>query len=144
MRGRARPTYVDPVIALVLPTYGHLDYAAKTARSFRENTKEIPTVIIAVDDASPDTTAEQYAAWAKDLGIEHAYRFEENGGLTRSWNYGLAVARGLGCEFTVAGNSDLIFSPNWQQGMITALQDHDLVGPVTNAPGFGTLRQKAE
>jgi len=144
VRGRARPAYTDPTIALVLPTYGHLDYAAKTAQSFRENTKDLPTVIIAVDDASPGVTAEEYAAWAKGLGIEHAYRFEQNGGLTRSWNYGLDIARSLGVEYTVCGNSDLIFSPSWDRGVLTALQDHDLVGPVTNAPGFGTKRQRVE
>lgn len=141
VRGRARPAYTTDTIALILPTFGHLDYAAKTAQSFRENTKGLPTVIIAVDDASPDVTAESYAAWAKELGIEHAYRFEENGGLTRSWNYGLNMARSLGVSHTVAGNSDLIFSPGWDRGVVAALEACDMVGPLTNEPGFGTPAQ---
>ncbi len=127
----------DNSICLILPTYGHLDYAEKAARSFLANTKTSRAVVCAVDDGSPGVTNEEYAAWAKNAGIQYAFRFDENDGLTRSWNHGLQYCRDHGIRYAVCGNSDLIFSPGWDIGVISALEDHELVGPVTNAPGWG-------
>lgn len=145
MRGRgAVQVAEDNSICLILPTYGHLAYAEKAARSFLENTKGARPVICAVDDATPGLTNEDFAEWAANLGIQHAHRFEENDGLTRSWNYGLQWARANGMRYAVCGNSDLIFSPGWDVGIIEALKDYDLVGPVTNAAGWGTETQRVE
>lgn len=140
VRGRGQPVNDVARMALILPTYGHLDYAAKCAASFRKHTQYGPA-IIAVDDGTPGLTNEQFAAWAEEQGIEHAYRFEENGGLTRSWNYGLALARAQGYHYTVCGNSDTIFSPGWDVAVRAALDKVDLASPITNASGFGTPLQ---
>ncbi len=40
-----------------------------------------------------------------------------------------------GADYIVCGNSDILFTPNWSDGLIDALETNDLVGPITNAPG---------
>jgi len=144
VRGRKMcqsPAEDDNSICLILPTYGHLDYAARAARSFLENTRHSRAIVCAVDDGSQGVTDEQYAAWAVENGIQHAKRFADNDGLTRSWNYGLQFCRENGMRYAVCGNSDLVFSPGWDKGILAALEEYDLVGPVTNAPGWGSFKQ---
>lgn len=140
VRGRKQSVLTYAKMALVLPTYNDLEYAAKAAKSFRENTK-YDTTIIAINDAWSGITDEGFKEWAVANCIDHAYRFAENGGLTRSWNYGLSLARSLGCQYTVIGNADTIFSPGWDTAIRAALETYHLVGPVSNAPGWGSQSQ---
>lgn len=66
----------------------------------------------------------------------HILNFNTAGGLTRSWNAGLAKAAELNLDFAIAGNNDIIFSNNWYEGIIHALSTgYSLVGPISNAPG---------
>ncbi|MFN9951835.1 MAG: glycosyltransferase family 2 protein, partial [bacterium] len=53
-----------------------------------------------------------------DLQVIH---FPKNGGLTRSWNAGLARADELNLDYAIAGNNDVIFTDKWYEGMIHAL-----------------------
>jgi GT2 family glycosyltransferase len=65
------------------------------------------------------------------------YRFPSNGGLTRSWNRGIEIARERGYEYVACGNSDLLFGGEWPAAMFKAVdrRKYAFVGPVTNAPG---------
>lgn len=129
-------------IALVLPTYGHLDYAEKAARSFISNTRSphVMTMVVAADDGSPGISDKEYAEWVERAGVSYYVRFPHEGNLTRSWNWGLGHAPGA--DIVVCGNSDLIFSPGWDIGVLAALDaGYDLVGPVSNAPGWGFAPQ---
>lgn len=128
---------------VVIPTYGHLDYARSAVDSlFACTPKEFEPVAIVVDDATPHFH-EEYAKvfhsvkqepWAGQL---HSMHFQVNGGLTRSWNAGILALANVQCTHIVATNSDILFTPYWWNDLLhaTDAEDFALVGPVTNAPG---------
>lgn len=139
-------------IAFILPLYNKFAYGRRAALSFFKYT-ERPGVVIAVDDASPHFGQQNWDSWYDGLseaectkrGIERQViprdrtvfkHFDTNKGLTRGWNWGLQQAKELGCKYTIAGNSDILFTPGWEHGLIHQVEHgYALVGPVTNAPG---------
>lgn len=130
------------MIALVCPTYDverMKRYTEVTLHSFFATTED--GIAIVVDDGSKDWTAayeQELIAIAGSYGKPiHLIHFEKNGGLTRSWNYGLAKAEQLKAAYAIAGNNDIIFTPDWYQGLIEATaKGYSLIGPVSNAPGI--------
>lgn len=95
-----------------------------------------PVRVILVDDASPEWSERWADQLRAELGVV-VIRFDEHGGLTRSWNEGLRAARELGAVYAVATNSDVVFARGWDVPIVAALDERGmaLVGPVTNAPG---------
>lgn len=136
-------------IAFVLPMWNRFAYARRAALTFLKHTAR-PGIIIAVDDASPYYDQQNWVEWKSParhadgsqdgVGIPDDQlifkHFGENKGLTRSWNWGLTKAKELDIPYTICGNSDILFTDNWESALIHQL-DHGykLIGPVTNAPG---------
>lgn len=138
-----------PRIAVIVPLYNKFAYGRLATLSFFKYTGAECHAII-VDDASPKFDKQNWDSWyagVKDdkgdwvqepLPREHItfHHFEQNDGLTRSWNWGLKKALELDAEYTICTNSDVLFTPFWEQGLIHHLeQGYHLVGPVSNAPG---------
>lgn len=145
---------MQPSILIVVPTYGHFQYAARAVESALRWTTTLKPYVAVVDDASPERLDrlihhpdhDHYGAfqiqmrylreeYGEDRVTQH--HFEENGGLTRSWNYGLAWAKERGHDFCCVTNSDVLFTPSWDDRIFQALNSDQcqLAGPVTNAPG---------
>lgn len=127
-------------VAVIVPTYKHFGVAEGAVRSAFAHTPDCRVFVL--DDHSPDWDP----AWAARLGAEFPHlrwhRFGKNGGLTRSWNEGLRLARESGCAYTVAANSDVLFTPGWFEPLAWALDNGvDLAGPLTNAPGHQPKQQ---
>lgn len=123
-------------ILFILPVYGKFGYARRAAHSFFAHTPN--GHVLVVDDASPDFDSCNWDRWAAEMPSNqlHFHRYTKNGGLTRSWNYGLRFARTLGSRYAIAGNSDVVFTPGWHNGLRYHLENGvRLVGPVTNTPG---------
>lgn len=130
------------MIGFVLPTYNKFTYARLAADSFFRHTPN--GTVILVDDASPLYHNQDWDLWSQGMPSDRLLkiRFEENAGLTRGWNVGLETGRQLGLEYLIAGNSDVVFTPGWSDGLVGCLNaGWDLVGPVTNTPGW-TNRQR--
>lgn len=127
-------------IAFINPIYNGFPYARRAVLSFFKYTpEELNPVCISLDDNSPLYAQQDWDYWKTDMPADrhHFEAFPQNGGLTRSWNWGLAKARELGCQYAIAGNSDILFTPGWYEGLMWNLEHgYDLVGPVTNAPGW--------
>jgi len=130
-------------IGFICPIYTaevFANYTQKALESFFATTPGGTAII--VNDGS--------TGWSSDyeqslLGLKNNYsdvslhllNFPQLGGLTRSWNAGLAKAEELGLDYAIAGNNDIIFSNNWYEGMLLALANgYELVGPISNAPGI--------
>jgi GT2 family glycosyltransferase len=131
-------------LAVVVPSYGHFDYVFNAAHTaLGADVRRVKVFV--VDDASPDYHANadtgqlnEHLTRLKDLHRDDVMtvRFSENGGLTRSWNEGLKLARDLDAEYACVTNSDVRFSSDWFTAIRAVLDSgYDLVGPVTNAPG---------
>lgn len=125
----------QPKWCFICPTYGAFDYAKLAIQSFL---RSIPTgTVIVADDASPDWA--EHMAELAPLGENRVamVRWDTWGGLTRSWNAGLRIAKSQGAEYTICGNSDLLFPLGWEKAIEKALahEEWSLVGPVSNAPG---------
>ncbi len=128
-------------LGVVIPTYGAFEYA-EDAVTTALNRSFSDLCVLIVDDASPDW-AEKGAPMLQRLQREwgankvRCNQFVENGGLTRSWNYGLnyfSQPEAL-CDNICVANSDLLFSEGWDEPLLVAATKYALVGPVTNAPG---------
>jgi glycosyltransferase involved in cell wall biosynthesis len=129
--------YPASQIAYILPTHGHFDYARRCLESLLDSSNARASVaVVVVDDASPD--------WSDDWCTEDLpfgskvirYRFDKQGGLTRSWNAGfLLTLDKLSPDYVVAGNSDILVPRDWQNSMIGALKTCMFTGPTTNRPG---------
>ena len=126
----------NETVAVVIPTYGQFDYAQRACESFLKTTPNGLALI--VDDASAEWDEAGWVPLLKEVGDKRLFlhHFPTRGGVTRSWNWGLAKARAMGATYAVATNSDVLFAKGWFDGMRHALEHGwDYVGPLTNAPG---------
>ena len=92
-------------IAIVLPSYNHLDFAANAIHSVMRGSTpddDVQPLVFIVDDASPDwysvddkksSLVITSAMQKYPHGCLNINRFLTHGGLTRSWNKGLVLAR---------------------------------------------------
>jgi GT2 family glycosyltransferase len=120
----------------ICPTYGAYSYARAALESFFRYTEKGLAVV--VDDAHPGF----FPFWDRRWHVV-AHQFKERGGVTRSWNYGLSVARKLKATYAICGNSDILFSPGWEIGPTALLKRGSvgLVGPLSNGPGLTNVKQ---
>ena len=124
-------------LLVVVPTYGHFDYAeAAVASAFQATKCEV--VVCIVDDASPDWSED----WARNLQLQSPRdkliwaRHDVNQGLTRMWNFGVATAIGGNFKYVCLTNSDVLFTSGWDVRLREAVNTGwHLVGPLTNTPG---------
>lgn len=137
---------MKPSVLIIIPTYNAYEYAAQAIRTAFTNTSFLDPHVVVLDDASPSWL--DYMDYNKLFldgllpvvreRVEKHFvftRYGENGGLTRSWNGGLRMAISMGMDYAVVTNSDVKFPVNWDVEILRALEHHDLVGPLTNAPG---------
>ncbi|MFO0910460.1 MAG: glycosyltransferase [Isosphaeraceae bacterium] len=115
-----------PLISIVIPCYKGERFLAETIESCLNQTVRDLEVIV-VDDASPDgcaAIAERYAA--RDPRVRLVRR-ERNGGVSRAYNSGFAVARGT--YFSRLSQDDL-FRPDAMAIMLDRLRSDPDVGLV--------------
>ncbi|MCX6895282.1 MAG: glycosyltransferase [Verrucomicrobia bacterium] len=120
---------------LIVPVYGEFDFAFKCLDSLVRHTTDYRCIVI--DDCSPGWTDAVRAEIERIVPRErlHFERFDPNRGLTAAWNRGLELARDFGCPYAALVNSDTLFTPGWLVRTVAALDQVDLVGPMSNAPG---------
>ena len=106
------------LVSIVIPCYKGSRYLAKTIESCLNQTyREIEVIV--VDDASPQNDAEiAFACAAMDDRVR-VVRRERNGGVSRAYNSGYAVARG---EFFTRLSQDDLFREDAIEIMLRHLQ----------------------
>lgn len=111
---------------VIVPSYEHFGYLFRALAS-------INAIPIVIDDASP--------GWSpfiedkiKQINPKTIIkRYETNGGLTRSWNEGLRIAKEKGFRYAICTNNDVIFAASAIHNLCNA--PYSLTAPCTNAPG---------
>lgn len=132
---------MPPKIAVIIPVYNYWEYVNACLASLLETTPNVHAIV--VDDRSPIPPPK---AWLRDMVtgnpqctyVRHKYNMQ----LTAAWNTGFQHAFRLpNIEYIVAGNSDILFSPLWWEGLEYASKlGYHLVGPMTNTPGNTTAQ----
>ena len=125
---------MSSAFAVIIPTYGEFPYVFKCLETLVRFTSDYHCYLL--DDASPDWRADYEDEIRRIVPPDrlHFERYPENRGLTAAWNHGLILAREHGHPYAALVNSDTLFSPGWLLRTIRALEQADLVGPLTNAP----------
>jgi GT2 family glycosyltransferase/glycosyltransferase involved in cell wall biosynthesis len=96
--------------------HGKLAYTLACLRSLRRHAPTAAFEVIAVDDASPDDSAETLL----QVGGMRLIRNEANLGFVGSCNAGAAAARG---EYLLFLNNDTQVMPNWLDGLLSCFTE---------------------
>jgi GT2 family glycosyltransferase len=110
------PTSPSPLVSIVIPVYGKLDYTVACLRSLSLHMGEIAAEVIVVDDASPDRSAEALRSIEGLQLIEN----RQNKGFVGSCNAGAKVARG---QYLVFLNNDTQVTPKWLQALLSCFAE---------------------
>jgi GT2 family glycosyltransferase/glycosyltransferase involved in cell wall biosynthesis len=117
------PATDDPVVSVIIPTYGQTDFTLRCLASIAAHPPAMPFEVIVVDDAFPGDEA---ACLEQVRGIR-LQRNAANRGFLRSCNAAAATARG---EFLLFLNNDTQVLPNWADAMLTPFRTRYDVGVV--------------
>lgn len=117
------PSSDVPLVSVVIPAYGHLDYTLRCLHSLERHPPRVPFEVIVVDDASPDGSA----ARLEPIEGIRLLRNEANQGFIRSCNRGAAAARG---RYVCFLNNDTEVMPGWLESMVDTFARFDSVGMV--------------
>jgi GT2 family glycosyltransferase len=120
------PVHPDPLVSIIIPVYGKLDYTVRCLLSVGACNEAMPFEIIVVDDGSPDETSE---VLSRCPGIRY-FRNDTNSGFIASVNRGALAARGRYLHFL---NNDTVAIPGFL--------DH-LVDTIASVPRAGLVGSK--
>jgi GT2 family glycosyltransferase len=117
----ALPCSGQPLVSVIIPVHGKLDYTVACLRSIARHGAQAPFEVIVVDDASPDDTAQVIA------GIEgvRLLRNPDNLGFIGTCNAGAAAARGTYLLFL---NNDTQVTPGWLDRLHACLAEEPDAG----------------
>jgi O-antigen biosynthesis protein len=113
----------QPIVSVVIPTYGHWDYTRRCLESIELAPPVTPFEVIVVDDASVDDSADRVA----DCPGVRLVRAPRNLGFVGACNLGAAQARG---ELIMFLNNDTEVRPGWLDKLVEIVDDRDDVGLV--------------
>lgn len=117
------PETNDPVVSVIIPTYGRTDFTLRCLASIAAHPPAVPFEVVVVDDAFP---GDETACLHQVRGIR-LQRNAGNCGFLRSCNAAAATARG---EFLLFLNNDTQVLPNWADAMLALFHTRDDVGAV--------------
>jgi GT2 family glycosyltransferase/SAM-dependent methyltransferase len=118
------PTDRKPVVSVIIPVYGKIEYTYRCVRSIHDNLDTTPFEVIVVDDGSPDNTQEVLSGIFGLRVLEN----RENLGFVRSCNAGADMAKG---EYLFFLNNDTEVMPGWLDELVHTfmrIPDAGLVG----------------
>ncbi|MGH3450358.1 MAG: glycosyltransferase [Haloechinothrix sp.] len=116
-------TSEQPVVSVVIPTYGHWEYTRRCLESIQHHLPATPFEIVVVDDASPDESARRVSECA---GVR-LVRAERNVGFVGACNLGAKNARG---ELLMFLNNDTEVRPGWLDTLVDTADSRPDVGLV--------------
>ncbi len=123
------PLAEDPVVSVIVPTYGQLDFTLRCLASIMRAVPDAPIEVIVVDDAwsyptGPDGTRILPLEAVRGIRL---IRNEINLGYLRSCNKAAGVARGAYLYFL---NNDTQVLPGWLDPMLSLLRSRPDAGAI--------------
>jgi GT2 family glycosyltransferase len=100
------PRSQKPVVSVIIPIYGQIEFTLKCLQSIANNTSKINIEILIIDDCSPDESA---TVLKKVSGLR-LIKNTTNQGFIRSCNLGAQNALG---EYLLFLNNDTEVTPDW-------------------------------
>ena len=117
------PTSPDPIVSVVIPVYGKIEFTLACLRSIAKYPPKAPFEVVVVDDCSPDNSAE-ILAQIEGLGL---YSNKENQGFIKSCNAGARISRGHYVYFL---NNDTEVTEGWLDNLHQTFSDFPGTGLV--------------
>ena len=105
------PCPKEPVVSIVIPVYGEVDYTYRCLRSLWSHRSHYSFEVIMVDDCSPDNTL----SMLKTIEGVRIVRNETNQGFIRSCNNGAREAHG---KLLVMLNNDTVVLSGWLDELV--------------------------
>lgn len=112
------------MISIVIPAYNQHELTLDCITAIRKHTNQDCEIII-IDNGSTPPIKQPYTGFIETIII----RNEENLGFPKAVNQGIQSAKG---EYIILLNNDVIVTPGWADKLINALDQFDIVGPMTN------------
>ncbi len=116
-------SFLEPIVSIIIPVYGQLDYTLRCLASISKNTSTTPFEIIVVDDCSQDNSAKTFQ------GIDGIRLIvnKDNQGFIRSCNVGAKAAIGKYLHFL---NNDTVVSAGWLDELVRTFSEFNGTGLV--------------
>ncbi len=132
----ALPTTDDPVVSIIIPVYGQMDYTHRCLTSIGAHPIRTSYEVIVVDDCSPDATQEMLN---RVTGVRMVTN-EQNLGFNKSCNAGARAARG---QYVLFLNNDTQVMPGWLDELVDTFAAHPEAGLVGSKLVYpnGTLQE---
>lgn len=117
------PLSQQPVVSIIIPIYGQIDYTLRCLASIGANLPKVSFEVIVVDDCSPDNSSKVLKA------NKHIYLIQntQNQGFIRSCNAGAKKAQG---EFLYFLNNDTQVTPGWLDELLLTFEQFPGTGLV--------------
>jgi GT2 family glycosyltransferase/glycosyltransferase involved in cell wall biosynthesis len=115
--------YQNPLISIIIPTYGKIDYTSCCLLSVAKYIPSIPIEVIVIEDYSGDVDIGKLSSIS---GLRYISN-QTNLGFVRTCNYGAKIARGQYIYFL---NNDTQVTSGWLDSMLNVFAVHEDCGMV--------------